>query len=128
MMDFKGAIDILYARANDAFITNRMKLIGLMGLCLVEWWMCTKATADILPMSLFAFVFIFVFVLSLCICVCLIGLIGGGLCVYLCVCLCLLCICVCLCLIGLLGGGRGPSLSGSLADDERWQVLSLFGG
>ena len=48
--------------------------------------------------------------------------------VCLCVCFCLLCICVCVCLIGLMGGGGGPSLSGSLADDERWQVLSLFGG
>ena len=59
--------------------------------------MCIKATADILPISLFAFVFVFVF-----------------------------CAFVCVCLIGLMGGGGGPSLSGSLADDERWQVLSLF--
>ena len=63
--------------------------------------MCIKATADILPISLFAFVFVFVF------------------CAF---------VCVCVCLIGLMGGGGGRSLSGSLADDERWQVLSLFGG
>ena len=37
-------------------------------------------------------------------------------------------VCVYVCLIGLMGGGGGRSLSGSLADDERWQVLSLFGG
>ena len=101
---FQGRhIDILYARAIDALITNLMKLIGLMGLWPVEWWMCTKATEGGHLADIF---------------VCL--------CVYLCA--CLLCICVCLCLIGLLGGGGGRSLSGSLADDERWQVLSLFGG
>ena len=69
-MDFKGGIDILYARAIDALSTNGMKLIGLMGLCSVASWMCTKATADILPISLFAFVFIFVFVFCAFVCVC----------------------------------------------------------